>query len=49
MELEEWILELLDAIRAASELDATFDIHLEKKTVKELAKQYESITTIELC
>lgn len=48
MDLEDWLLELLDAIKAASDLEAAFDIHLEKKTVQEIAEQYKEMKGLEL-
>lgn len=48
MDLEQWIIKLLDSIKVASDLDANFDLHLSIDDVKELASAYDATKWIEI-
>lgn len=41
MTLKEWVIYLLDDIKAAAEKGENYDLHLESPAVAEIAKAYE--------
>lgn len=48
MDLEQWLFNLLESIKIASEMDANFDLHLDSVRVKELASAYNATKWIEI-
>lgn len=48
MDLEEWVLELLDNIKLAGVDHESFDLHLSENDVKEIAQAYENLEFLEI-
>lgn len=48
MDLENWVVELLNDIKEASGKDENFDLHLESAYVKEIAEAYDKSKWIEI-
>lgn len=48
MNLESWIIVLLDDIRTAAEKGENYDLHLESTAVVDIAKAYEKTKWIEI-
>lgn len=48
MNLETWVVELLDDILTASEKGENYDLHLELPFVNEIAKAYKDTEWIEI-
>lgn len=48
MDLEFWVINLFKAIKAASLIDANFDLHLEIDEVKKIASAYDLTDWIEI-
>lgn len=48
MDLETWIIRLLDEIQGAANRNENYDLHLESTVVTEIAKAYEDAKWIEI-
>jgi hypothetical protein len=48
MDLEAWVIDLLNQIREAGYKDENFDLHLEHDIAKEIASTYDSTKWIEI-
>ena len=48
MNIENWVIELLEDIKEAAEKGENFDLHLESVYVKEIAEAYENTEWIEI-
>lgn len=48
MNLESWVVELLNDIKKASLNNENFDLHLESPMVKEIVEAYDKVTWIEI-
>lgn len=48
MDLERWVIELLEQISDAGNNDENFDLHLEHDVAKEIASAYDSTKWIEI-
>lgn len=48
MDLEQWVINLLEEIKEAGYNGENFDLHLESEAAKEIASTYDSIKWIEI-
>ena len=48
MNLEMWIIVLLDSIKEAGNKGKNFDLHLDNDTAKEIARAYDNTKWIEI-
>ena len=48
IDIESWIIELLDDIKEAGTMNENFDLHLEAVYVKDIAEAIENIQWIEI-
>jgi hypothetical protein len=48
MDLESWVIDLLENIKEAAENDMNFDLHLEASYVVEIAEAYDKSKWIEI-
>ena len=48
MDVELWVLDLLEDIKKAAEKGENYDLHLESEYVKDIAKAYDATSCIEI-
>ena len=48
VDIETWIIDLLDEIQGAANRNENYDLHLESSYVKEIANAYDLTTWIEI-
>lgn len=48
MDLEQWVVELLESIKSASTMDAGFEMRLDIDAVKAIASAYDKVDWIEI-